>query len=82
MVQLPPPGPARRRLVALGVAALVSLVAGFIVASGSGGSRSARTVPKPSKQAVARAKGMSLERQVGELLIIAFPPPGVPSYVK
>jgi beta-N-acetylhexosaminidase len=68
--------------VALGVAAFVALVVGFVVGSGSGGSEPARTVPKPSKQAVARAKGMSLERQVGELLVIAFPPPGVPSDVK
>src|SRR3954451_7069318 len=85
MLPHPPPGPARRRLVMLTAAAFVALVVGIAVGAGSGGGKSPHGLPAavaPPAKAVERAKGLSLERQIGELLVIAFHGPGVPSYVK
>jgi beta-N-acetylhexosaminidase len=82
MLPHPPPGPARRRLAALGVAALLALVAGVVVgAGGSGGDGTKRAAGiKPAVEDVKQAKAMPLERQIGEVLMIAFKGPGVPSY--
>jgi beta-N-acetylhexosaminidase len=84
MLRVPPPGPPRRRLTALAVAGLLALVAGIVVGAGGGEPApepSARAT-KPQQRAAKRAQGLSLERQVGEVLMIAFKGPGVPSYVK
>ncbi len=86
MLPHPPPGPARRRLVALCVVAFVALVAGLVVAaSGPGSSGEAQShsavagLPAP---AVGQAKRLSLARQIGEVLVIAFPGTTPPSYVR
>src|SRR3954469_10473084 len=83
MLPHPPPGPARRRLIALCVAAFLALVAGFIVGS-SETEKHASTVAatKPPARALAKAKGLSLQRQIGELMVIAFPGTTPPSYVR
>jgi beta-N-acetylhexosaminidase len=84
MLPHPPPGPARRRLVALGVAALVALVIGGVVGSGGGSSKQKHSAAAttPPAQAVAKAKGLSLERQIGEILMIAFHGTTAPGYVQ
>ena len=85
MVRLPPPGPPRRRLTALAVAALVALIAGIAVGAGGGSSKSpgqAAKATKPPARAVAKAQGMSLERQIGQILMISFHGTTVPSYVR
>jgi beta-N-acetylhexosaminidase len=84
MVPHPPPGPARRRLVALGAAAFVALVAGIVVGAGGDESKkpSGIAATKPPARAVAKAKGLSLSRQVGEVLMIAFPGTTPPGYVQ
>jgi beta-N-acetylhexosaminidase len=84
VVPHPPPGPARRRFVALCITAFVALVAGIIVGAG-GGSDEASTTPaatKPPAKAVAKAKQLSLSRQIGEVLMIAFQGTTPPSYVR
>src|SRR4051794_7823960 len=84
MLPHPPPGPARRRLAALGAAAFVALVIGIVVGAGggSGGSGSSTEATKPPAKAVAKAKGLSLSRQVGEVLMIAFQGTQAPGYVQ
>src|SRR5436190_5153370 len=85
MLPHPPPGPARRRLIALGAAGFVALVAGIVVGAGGGGSsatkRSSAAV-KPPAQAVAKAKGLPLRRQIGEILMIAFHGTTPPGYLQ
>src|SRR5438067_7644332 len=85
MLPHPPPGPRRRRLALLAAAALAALVAGVVAGAGGGGGRSRPASPAaaaPPKRALARARRMPLSRQIGELLVISFPAPGVPSYAK
>jgi beta-N-acetylhexosaminidase len=85
MLPHPPPGPARRRFVALCAAALIALVAGIAVGAGGGSGKpkpSVAAAVKPPARAVAKAKGLSLERQVGEILMIAFPGTTPPGYVQ
>jgi beta-N-acetylhexosaminidase len=85
MLPHPPPGPARRRFVALCVAAFIALVAGIVVGAGGGGSDNASpgvAATKPPPRAVAKAKQLSLRRQVGEVLMIAFPGTTPPGYVQ
>ena len=85
MFRLPPPGPPRRRLSALAIAALLALIAGIVVGAGSGSNSRetrAKAALKPATKDVKRAKQLSLERQIGEVLMIAFKGPGVPSYVR
>src|SRR4051795_6311628 len=84
MLPHPPPGPPRRRFVALCSLAFVALVIGIAVGAG-GGSEPKSTLPekvKPPEQAVAKAKGLSLERQIGEVLMIAFHGTTPPGYVQ
>src|SRR3954463_4555245 len=84
MLPHPPPGPPRRRFVALCSLAFAALVVGFAVGAG-GGSEPKSTLPekaKPPERAVAKAKGLSLERQIGEVLMIAFPGTTPPGYVQ
>ena len=83
MLPHPPPGPARRRLVALFAAALAALLAGIIVGAGGGSSNPKPTAAvKPPVQAVVKAKKLSLERQVGEVLMIAFAGTTPPGYIQ
>jgi beta-N-acetylhexosaminidase len=78
----PPPGPARRRLVALSAAAFVALIAGIVVGAGGGSSKPKPPSTQPPARAVAKAKSLSLHRQIGETLMIAFPGSTVPGYVQ
>jgi beta-N-acetylhexosaminidase len=65
------------------VAASVALVAGIAVGAsgGSGKPRSSLAAVKPPAPAVAKAKALSLRRQIGETLMIAFPGTTPPAYV-
>src|SRR4051795_9523033 len=84
MLPHPPPGPPRRRFVALCSLAFVALVIGIAVGAG-GGSEPKSTLPekvKPPERAVAKARGLSLERQIGEVLMIAFHGTTPPGYVQ
>ena len=90
-MRLPPAHtPARRRLVALAVAAVLALIAGIAVGSGSGGDDAAEPTPEPATQdtaerpraeAVGAAEKLSLRRQVGQLVVMRFNGPGPPAYV-
>jgi beta-N-acetylhexosaminidase len=80
MLPQPPSGAARRRLALLCVLALAALVLGLIAGSGGGGPP-ARHATAPPKPAVQHAAQMPIERQIGELLLIAFQGPGVPGYI-
>jgi beta-N-acetylhexosaminidase len=85
MLPHPPPGPARRRFVALCATAFVALVAGVIVGAGGGSAKPKSTntaAVAPPARAVAKAKGLSLERQIGETLMIAFAGTTPPGYVQ
>jgi beta-N-acetylhexosaminidase len=84
MLPHPPPGPPRRRLVALCIAAFVALVVGIVVGAGGGSSKPKPSVAaaKPPAQAVAKAKGLPLKRQIGEVLMIAFHGTTPPGYVQ
>src|SRR3954451_12357423 len=84
MLPHPPPGPPRRRLVALCALAFVALVVGIAVGAG-GDSGSPGALPakvKPPARAVEKAKGLSLQRQIGEVLMIAFHGTSPPGYVQ
>ena len=88
-MRLPPAHtPARRRLVALAVAATLALVAGVAVGSGSGeDGDAARPTPtpaapgEPSRAAVSAVEKLSLRHQVGQLIVMRFDGPGPPAYV-
>lgn len=81
--RIPPPGPPRRRLAALGAAALVALVAGIAVGAGGGKQSPAPlAASEPPAQAVAKAQTLPLERQVGEVLVISFAGTTAPGYVQ
>ena len=88
-MRLPPAHtPARRRLVALAVAATLALVAGVAVGSGSGeDGEAARPTPtpaapgEPSRAAVSAVEKLSLRHQVGQLIVMRFDGPGPPAYV-
>jgi beta-N-acetylhexosaminidase len=79
------PGPPRRRFVALCAAAFVALVVGVVVGAGGGGSSKPKpliTTTRPPAQAVKKAEALSLQRQIGEVLMIAFPGTTPPGYVQ
>jgi beta-N-acetylhexosaminidase len=84
MLPHPPPGPARRRLVALAAAALIAVCAGIAVGAGAenDGARPVVTIAKPPVRAVRAARQLSVERQVGELLMISFRGTTAPAYVR
>src|SRR5436190_16369454 len=84
MLPHPPAGPARRRLIALCAAALVALVVGIVVGAGSDSSQPKPTTAavKPPARTVAKAKRLSLRREIGEILMIAFHGTGPPGYVQ
>ncbi len=70
--------------MALAVAAFVALVAGIAVGAGGGSGKRATTpaAVKPPERAVKAAKGLSLQRQIGETLMIAFKGTTAPEYVR
>ena len=91
-MRLPPAHtPARRRLIALAVAAGLALIAGIVVgASSGGGDDAAKQAPAPATQdtperpraaAVGAAEKLSLRHQVGQLVVMRFNGPGPPEYV-
>jgi beta-N-acetylhexosaminidase len=85
VVPHPPPGPARRRLVALCTVAVIALIAGIVVGAGGESDDDASTTPaavKPPARAVAKAKTLSLRRQIGEVLMVAFPGTTPPGYLQ
>src|SRR3954454_14843490 len=85
MVPHPPPGPPRRRLVALCAVAVVALVVGIAVGAGGDSGSPTTAFPakvKPPARAVEKAKGLSLQRQIGEVLMIAFHGTSPPGYVQ
>jgi beta-N-acetylhexosaminidase len=86
----PPPRdtPARRRLLALGVAALLALIAGAVVGAGAGDEERAAPVKRPAAEraqprpaAVGAAAKLSLRRQAGQLVVMRFNGAGPPAYV-
>lgn len=85
MLPHPPPGPARRRLVALCLAALAALVAGIAVGASGGDRETVRSgiaATKPPPKAVAKAESLSLSRQVGEVLMVSFAGTTPPGYLQ
>jgi beta-N-acetylhexosaminidase len=84
MLPHPPPGPPRRRFVALCVMAFLALVAGIVVGAGGGDPKaeSVAAAVKPPARAVKKAKTLSLERQIGEVLMIAFQGQQAPGYIQ
>jgi beta-N-acetylhexosaminidase len=85
MVPHPAPGPARRRFVALCATAFVALVVGIVVGAGAGDGDETTSRPaalKPPAKAVAKAKRLSLRRQIGEVLMISFRGTTMPEYVR
>src|SRR4051795_5870179 len=82
-MRVPPAGtPARRRLVALGVAAALALIAGIAVGAGRGDEPAPRP-PEPRRSAprTSAARKLSLRRQVGQLVVMRFNGAGPPAYV-
>src|SRR3954470_9676886 len=84
MLPHPPPGPPRSRFVALCTLAFAALVVGFAVGAGGGAEAKSRLPEKvkPPERAVAKARGLSLDRQIGEVLMIAFHGTTPPGYVQ
>lgn len=85
MLAHPPPGPARRRLVALCVAAFAALVAGLVVGASGGSERAkpaAAAATTPPARELSAARKLPLTRQVGELLMISFPGTTAPGSVR
>jgi beta-N-acetylhexosaminidase len=87
----PPPRdtPARRRLLALGVAALLALIAGAVVGASGGDEKRAAPLKRPAAEraapprpaAVGAAAKLSLRRQAGQLVVMRFNGAGPPVYV-
>jgi beta-N-acetylhexosaminidase len=78
--------PARRRLVALGVAALLALIVGAVIGASAGdeeprtpAKRAPAATPRPA--AVGAAEKLSLRRQAGQLVVMRFNGAGPPEYV-
>ena len=88
-MRLPPAHtPARRRLVALTVAAGLALIVGIAVGARSGGDDVPKAPPatqdtpeRPRAAAVGAAEKLSLRHQVGQLVVMRFNGPGPPAYV-
>ncbi|HEY6695798.1 MAG TPA: glycoside hydrolase family 3 N-terminal domain-containing protein [Solirubrobacteraceae bacterium] len=76
----------RRRRLRLGVAALVAFVAGAVLGAGGGGDEPGRGRPaaasEPAQQARAAVDRLSLEQQVGHMVILRFEGTQPPGYVR
>jgi beta-N-acetylhexosaminidase len=85
----PPPDAVRRRRLVVVALALLALVAGAAVGAGGGSEPSrmprpagaARPATAPPKAAVAAVDRLSLEQQVGQLVVLRFAGTTAPSYV-
>jgi beta-N-acetylhexosaminidase len=78
---------ARRRLAVLAGAALVALIAGLAIGSGTGSETSERPQPQPAQREPQRREleavdRLSLVQQVGQLTISSFPDRTAPDYVR
>lgn len=65
--------------------AFVALVIGIVVGAGSGGSKEHVTgvaATKPPAKVIAKAKGLPLRKQIGQVLMIAFHGTTPPTYVE
>src|SRR5215213_3646404 len=84
MLPHPPPGPPRRRLVALCTLAFLALVVGIVVGARGDDQKtdSVDAAVKPPPRAVKKARTLSLERQIGEVLMIAFQGRQAPGYIQ
>jgi beta-N-acetylhexosaminidase len=93
-MRLPPRHtPARRRLVALAVAAALALVAGVVIGASAGdhsaprkratgaGAAAPATAKRPRAAAVGAAQKLSPARQAGQLVVMRFNGAGPPAYV-
>jgi beta-N-acetylhexosaminidase len=76
----------RRRRLRLGVAALVAFVAGAVLGAGGGGDEPGRGRPaaasEPAQHALAAVDRLSLEQQVGHMVILRFEGTQPPGYVR
>jgi beta-N-acetylhexosaminidase len=65
-------------------AAFLALVAGIVVGAGAGSkpAKAPATVAKPPARALRTAKGLPLQRQIGEMLMISFTGTIAPGYVR
>jgi beta-N-acetylhexosaminidase len=79
-VRLPRDPAARRRLVALASAAALALVAGIAVGAGSGGG-SGSEAARDRAPAPPPVEALSLQQQVGQLLVSSFDGTSVPPYL-
>ncbi|MEA2317305.1 MAG: beta-N-acetylhexosaminidase [Solirubrobacteraceae bacterium] len=91
-MRLPPRDtPARRRLVALAVAAVLALALGVVIGASAGdedaapaerpAAKAGATAAKPRAAAIGAAQKLSLRRQAGQLVVMRFNGPGPPAYV-
>ena len=76
----------RRRRLRLGVAALVAFVAGAVLGAGGGGDEPGRGRPAAASEPAQQARGavdrLSLEQQVGHMVILRFEGTQPPGYVR
>jgi beta-N-acetylhexosaminidase len=85
----PPPDVVRRRRLVVAALALLALIAGVAVGAGSGSEpattpnakRSVRPSTAPPAAATAAVDKLSLEQQVGQLVVLRFAGTTAPSYV-
>jgi beta-N-acetylhexosaminidase len=85
----PPPDAVRRRRLAVAAMALLALVAGAAVGAGGGSEpaskppakREIRSPTAPPAAATAAVDKLSLEQQVGQLVVLRFAGTSAPSYV-
>jgi beta-N-acetylhexosaminidase len=85
----PPPAAVRRRRLVVAALALIALIAGIAVGAGSGSGPASKPAAKsagwpataPPAAAVAAVDKLSLEQQVGQLVILRFAGTTAPSYV-
>lgn len=84
-MRVPQEGPERRRLATLAAAATIALVAGIAAGAGDDGNEApsrATKAAEPPRQAVRKARGLSLAKQVGQTLVISFRGTSAPAYVR
>jgi beta-N-acetylhexosaminidase len=85
----PPPAAVRRRRLVVAALALLALIVGVAVGAGSGSEPASRPAAKPAERpstappaaATAAVDKLSLEQQVGQLVVLRFAGTTAPSYV-